>query len=79
MELQLNEFLGKGWNMRESNERIVNTGIYARLQELPMSAPDRESAIQALRQAEEFGGGFLWVKEKLVALGSVFLKPSLKH
>ena len=65
--------------MRESNERIVNTGIYARIRDLPMSAPDRENAIQALRQAENIAEGFLWIKEKLVALGNVFLKPSLKH
>ena len=70
---------GKDRNMRESNERFVNTGIYARIRELPITAADREQAIQALRQAELVADVFMAIKEKLASLGAVFLKPSLKH
>ena len=65
--------------MRESNERSVNTGIYARIRELPIAASDREDAIQALRQAEHFAEVMLAIKEKIASIGAVFLKPSLKH
>lgn len=65
--------------MRESNERVVISGIYARIRELPISRADREDAVQALRQAENITDGFIWLKEKFAALGNVFLRPSLKH
>lgn len=65
--------------MRETNEKRVNTGIYTRIRELPISAVDRENAIHALRQAERFANVIVVIKEKLAALGGAFLKPSLKH
>ena len=65
--------------MRESNERSVNTGIYSRIRELPISSADREHAIQALRQAERVADVLLAIKEKLASIGAAFLKPSLKH
>ena len=65
--------------MRESNERSVNTGIYARIRELPIAAADREQAIQALRQAERVANLLMAIKEKLASIGAAFLKPSLKH
>lgn len=71
--------MGKDRNMRESNERSVNTGIYARISELPISAADRDYAVQALRQAERVAEMLVAIKEKLGAIGSAFLKPSLKH
>ena len=65
--------------MRESNERSANTGIYARIRELPIAATDREYAIQALRQAEHVAEVLMAIKEKLASIGAAFLKPSLKH
>jgi hypothetical protein len=65
--------------MRESNERIAITGIYARIRELPIPRADKEQAIQALRQAEAIGNAFVWIKERFSALGHAFLNPSLKH
>ena len=65
--------------MRESNERFVNTGIYARINELPISSTDRNYAVQALRQAELVAEVMVAIKEKLSAIGAAFLKPSLKH
>lgn len=69
--------MGKDSNMRETNEKIVNTGIYARIRELPISSGDREHAIQALRQAERVADLLVAIKEKLAALRGAFLKPSL--
>ncbi len=65
--------------MRNANERPLDSGIYARLQDVQMSEADREDATKALRQAERIAGVFLWVREKLASLGHLFLKPSLKH
>ena len=65
--------------MRESNEKYKNTGIYARIRELPINAADRENAIQALRQAERVANMLVAIKEKLASIGAAFLKPSLKH
>jgi hypothetical protein len=57
----------------------VNTGIYARIRELPISAADRQNAIEALRQAERVAEIVVAIKEKLTSIGAAFLKPSLKH
>ena len=65
--------------MRKSNERTLDSGRDARIQEVQMSAADRQYSIDALRQAERMVDAFLWVKEKLADAGHVFLKPSLKH
>ena len=62
--------------MRDTN---LNTGIYARIRELPISSADRENAVQALRQAERVANAIVAIKEKLAAIGGAFLKPSLKH
>jgi hypothetical protein len=65
--------------MRETNQRVLNTAIYARIRELQISQVDRDNAIRALEQAERITGVYLWLKEKLATVGNVFLKPSLKH
>jgi len=65
--------------MRKSNERRLDSGIYARLREVQMSAADRQHAIDSLRHAEDIADALLWIKEKLASIGHVFLKPSLKH
>ena len=65
--------------MRETNEKVLNTGIYARIRALPLNQADRDDAIQALRQAERVASVLMAIKEKLAALGNAFLKPSLKH
>lgn len=65
--------------MRNANERLLNSAIYARLREVQMSGADRQNAITALEQAEQLARVFLWLTEKLADIGHVFLKPSLKH
>jgi hypothetical protein len=44
-----------------------------------MSDRDRQVAIGALRVAEGFSVAVFWVREKLAAMGTWFLKPSVKH
>ncbi len=65
--------------MRKANERVLDSGIYARLRDVQMSESDRRDAVQALVQAERIAGTFLWLKEKVSDAGNWFLKPSLKH
>lgn len=65
--------------MRKYNERGTDSGIYARLREVPMNAIDREHAIATLRQAEQLVDAMLWVKAKVAAMGNFFLKPALRH
>ena len=64
--------------MRNSNERSFDSGIYARLRQVRMSAVDRRYAINSLRQAELLVDVVLWVKEKVAACGNYFLKPALR-
>ena len=65
--------------MRKSNETAIDSGIYARLRAVNMSASDRQHAVAALRQAEAIADAIMWVQQKLASIGQVFLKPSLKH
>jgi len=65
--------------MRKSNERLFDSGIYARIRELRMTESERRTAIEAMREAERVADAILWVREKLAAVGHYFLKPSLKH
>jgi hypothetical protein len=53
--------------------------VYARIRELPISGTDRELALNAMRDAEQFADVILWIRDRFVALGGYFLKPSLKH
>ena len=65
--------------MRNSNQEVRDSGIYARLRTVQMSEADRRTAAYALARAEQFAGMLLWLKEKVTDLGAWFLKPSLKH
>ena len=65
--------------MRKSNERRLDSGIYARISEAHMNEYDRHAALRYLHSAELFVDGLVWVKEKFATLGHYFLSPSLKH
>jgi hypothetical protein len=65
--------------MRKANERVLDSGIYARLRDVRMSEADRQDAVAALLQAEQIAAAILWVKQSVSGIGHVFLKPSLKH
>ena len=66
-------------SMRKVNQTAIGTNVYALVQRLPMSDRDRQVAIDAMRVAERFANAVLWVREKFVAMGTWFLKPSVKH
>ena len=44
-----------------------------------MSDAERRTALVAIGNAEAIVDAVLWVTQKISALGSFFLKPSLKH
>jgi len=64
--------------MRKSNERVLDSGIYARLRDVQMSEADRRDAVAALLKAEQFADAILWIKQKVADVGHAFLKPSLR-
>ena len=64
--------------MRKANERVLDSGIYARLRTVQMSEVDRQSAVAALVQAEKIADAILWLKQKIADAGHAFLKPSLR-
>ncbi len=65
--------------MRKVNQIKPGSDIYALIQRAHMSDLDRQKAIDAVRVAEGFADAVLWVKEKVSALGTYILKPSVKH
>lgn len=65
--------------MRKVNQNTAGSDIYALIQKAHMNDLDRQVAIDAMRIAEAFAEAVLWVKEKVAALGTYFLKPSVKH
>ena len=65
--------------MRKVNQNAVGSDVYALIQRARMSELDRQVAVDAMRIAEAFADAMLWVKEKVAAIGTCFLKPSVKH
>lgn len=65
--------------MSKVKQTTVGSEIYAKIREARMSDLDRQSAIHAIQTAEAIVDAIFWVKNKSVALGNAFLKPSLKH
>jgi hypothetical protein len=65
--------------MRKVNQIKAGSDLYALIQRAQMSDLDRQKAIDAVRVAEGFADAMLWVKEKVSAIGTWFLKPSVKH
>jgi len=64
--------------MRKANERVLDSGIYARLRDMRMSEADRQDAVGALLTAELLVDAILWAKQKIADVGHAFLKPSLR-
>jgi len=64
-----------------SKVKQMNAGsdIYRRIQEAQLSDVERTTALRAVRNAEALVDLVFWVKSKLTAVGTYFLKPSLKH
>jgi hypothetical protein len=65
--------------MSKVKQTNAGSGIYRRIREAQMSEVEREAALRALRNAEAMVDLLFWTKEKLSAVGALFLRPSLKH
>lgn len=65
--------------MRKVNQTARVSDIYALIQAAHMLESDRKVAVDALRRAESIVDAFTWVQEKVAAVGTWFLKPSMKH
>jgi hypothetical protein len=65
--------------MSKGKQRSFGPDIYALIQRAQMSDLDRQKAVDAMRMAEVFAGAVLWAREKVAAIGTWFLKPSMKH
>lgn len=65
--------------MRKVNQTAVRSDIYALLRQARMNDADRRTAIRALSHAEAIVDAMFWVKNRIAALGTYLLKPSLKH
>jgi hypothetical protein len=65
--------------MRKVNQTIMGPDVYALIRKARMSDRDRLVAINAIRIADAFAEAVLWVQEKVAAIGTCFLKPSVKH
>jgi hypothetical protein len=71
--------LKRNMKMSKVNQRGTGSDIYALIRRTQMNDLDRQVAIDAMRTAEAFADAMFWVKEKVGALGTYFLKPSMKH
>jgi hypothetical protein len=65
--------------MSKVKQTNMGSDVYRRIQEAQMSDTDRHTALRAMRQAEAMVDFVVWVKSKVTAAGTYFLKPSLKH
>ena len=65
--------------MRKVKQRAYRSEIYKVLENARLSESDRLVAINAMQNAETIVNAFLWLQEKIEAVGRYFLKPSLKH
>jgi len=66
--------------MRRAKEDKISSTIYERLNAAQMSEAERQTAINAIRNAELLADAVVWVIRKVEHLGSrLFLKASYKH
>ena len=66
--------------MSRYNERAANTDLYARIKLTPMTAIEREVALNALRDAEAISDGIVWAITRVKAAVKYLLgRPTLKH
>ena len=65
--------------MRKVNQTSMGPELYALIRRARMNDLDRQIAVNAVGIAEAFAEAVLWVTEKVAAIGTCFLKPSVKH
>jgi hypothetical protein len=71
--------LKRNMTMRKVNQTAVGSDVHVLIRRAQMSDRERQVAIDAVRVAEAFAEAVLWVKEKVAAIGTCFLKLSVKH
>lgn len=65
--------------MRKGKHTGFGPDVYALIQRTQISDLDRQKALEAMRMAEGFANAVIWAREKVTAMGTWFLKPSVKH
>jgi len=65
--------------MRKVKHTGFGPDVYALIQRTQMSDLERQKAMDAMRMAEGFANALMWAREKVAAMGTWFLKPSVKH
>ena len=65
--------------MRKVKHTGFGPDVYALIQRAQMSEFERQKAVDAMRMAEGFANALMWAREKVAAMGTWFLKPSVKH
>ena len=65
--------------MRKVKHTGFGPDIHALIQRTHMSDLERQKAVEAMRMAEGFADALIWAREKVAAMGTWFLKPSVKH
>ncbi|MGH8613041.1 MAG: hypothetical protein ACREYF_13730, partial [Gammaproteobacteria bacterium] len=60
-------------------QTIAGSDVYALIRKAQMSDLDRQKAFDAMHTAEIFASAVFWAREKVAAIGTWFLKPSMKH
>jgi hypothetical protein len=65
--------------MSKTSCKQVNCIVFRRLAEIQMSPFARQSAAFAMRDAELIADTVIWVKERVMSLGALVLKPAFKH
>ena len=65
--------------MRKVKQSAFGSEIRTLIERAHLSDPDRQKVMNAARVAEGFADAALWVRTKVAAIGTWFLKPSMKH
>ena len=65
--------------MRKVTQKTIGPDLHVLIEKARLSDRDRQIATDAMRVAEGFADAVLWVKEKVAAIGTWFLRPSVKH
>ena len=66
--------------MRKDLEIKFGSTVVGRINSVRMSENERQTALNAMRDADLVVDAFVWVAKKIEQIGErLFLKPSLKH
>ena len=65
--------------MRKVKQSGFGPEIEALLTRAHLSDLDRQKVLDAARVAQGFADAAFWVRTKVAAIGTWFLKPSMKH